>query len=265
QRLDAADEAGPGHAHAHRLRVVTVDAADRVEVARVVELLGKLLVGQLVGLLETLHDVAAAELAVDRDDRGVAMEARARLRLGQPLGRLLIGQHEGVAAPVAVVDREGVAEEHPLEPGVALDLLLGKGLAARVAAVLGMGHERRAEVAVVLRWPVLAPLGGIGVVLVDLDDAHVGRPLLGLALEDADQQRGRGRGRCGDGDEDGDIGDGPSHGFTSSARSGPPSPAVSPWPTLAWQWTHRTLSGTSCATIASWQRRQFSWRIRALF
>src|SRR5262249_41632955 len=51
----------------------------------------------------------------------------------------------------------------------------------------------------------------------------------------------------------------------SSARSGPPSPAVSPWPTLAWQWTHRTLSGTSCATIASWQRRQFSWRIRALF
>ena len=43
---------------------------------------------------------------------GVAVQAGAGLRpLGDAPGLLLVGEHVGVAAPVAVVDGEGVAGE----------------------------------------------------------------------------------------------------------------------------------------------------------
>src|SRR5262252_7773194 len=52
-----------------------------------------------------------------------------------------------------------------------------------------LGLERGALVAVVLARPVLAPLDRIGVVLSHLHEANVGDVLLGLALEDVDEQR----------------------------------------------------------------------------
>ena len=81
-------------------------------------------------------DVAVAEPAVGRDHRGVAVQARARLRaLGDALGLLLVVEHVGVAAALAEVERERVAGEHALQPRVRLEPLTSRQrLAAAVAA-----------------------------------------------------------------------------------------------------------------------------------
>ncbi len=71
---------------------------------------------------EALEHVARAEPAVGRDHGRVAVQAVAGLRtLGHALRLLLVGEHVGVAAPVAVVDRERVAGEQALEPRIAFD------------------------------------------------------------------------------------------------------------------------------------------------
>ena len=68
--------------------------------------------------LEALHHVAAARLAVGRDDRGVAVQAGARLlELLDALGVVLVLEHEGVAAALAVVHAERIAGEDALAAG----------------------------------------------------------------------------------------------------------------------------------------------------
>ena len=145
-------------------------------------------VAQLADALEALLDLLggaalgqrlAAELAVERHDRGVAVQTVSRL-LGLArhvaLGELLILEHEGVAAAVAVVHREEVAGEDAGEPGVALGLLRRERALGtdQPAAVLGARRLGGAPVAVVLSRPVDAPLLGVDVVLGDLDQLEEG-------------------------------------------------------------------------------------------
>src|SRR5690606_38668215 len=153
----ALDEAGPGDAQRHRLGIVAVDAAHRMRVTAFVELLTQILITVLIALFEPGHRIAAAELAIERHDRGMTMQAGSRLRLAQALGRLLVREHVGMTPAVAVVDRERVAEEHAFQPRIALDLLLRQRLAAAVAPEPRLGGERGPEVAVVLGGPVAPP------------------------------------------------------------------------------------------------------------
>ena len=98
-----------------------------------------------------------AEPAVGRDDRGVAVQARAGLRaLGDALGLLLVQQHVGVAAAVAVVDGEGVAGEHARQPRDR-SRPSRRGIGASPPPYLVRRRLDRALVAVVLARPVLAP------------------------------------------------------------------------------------------------------------
>ncbi len=94
------------------------------------------------------------------------MHAGAGLRLGLALGLFLVGEHIGMAAPVAVVDGKRIAQEHALEPRIAFDLFLRQGLAAAVAAEAVRVACGGPLVGVVLLRPVGAPLGRIGVVSV---------------------------------------------------------------------------------------------------
>ena len=134
QRRDASQKPRARDAQSHRLGIVAVHAAHRMPVAAIVKLLVHFRVRELVRGVEAFHGVAAPELAVKGHDRRVAVEARARLGFRQALGGLLVEEHERVAAPVAVVDGERVPPKHPLQPLVALDFLLGQGLAPRAAA-----------------------------------------------------------------------------------------------------------------------------------
>ena len=174
QRLDAANEPGSGDPQRHRLGVMTIHTAHGVGLPRLVEHGADLLIALLVGLVQTLHRIAVPELAIQRHDRGVAVQTGARLRFREALRRLLILQHVGVAASVSVVDGERVAEEHALEPGIALDLLLWHGLVPAMPAEACFRRPGRALVAVVLGGPVLAPDGRIGRVVIDLDHPHEG-------------------------------------------------------------------------------------------
>ena len=115
------------------------------------------------------------------------MQAGAGLRFGLPLGLLLVVEHVGVAAAVAVVERERVPEEHAPEPRVAFDLLRGQGLTAAVSAKARASRFGCALIAVVLPRPVDAPMGWVGVVLPDFDEAHRAAPRFGLAFVYVDQ------------------------------------------------------------------------------
>ena len=55
----------------------------------------------------------------------MTVQAGAGLRLGLPFRLLLVDEHVGVTPTIPIVDGEGIAAEHALQPGVALDLLLG--------------------------------------------------------------------------------------------------------------------------------------------
>ena len=206
ERADAEQEPRARHAQLHRLRIVAVDAAHGVGALGVRELelvppatgfdepvfdhLGvRRRVRHRAERREALEDVAAAQPAVGRDHRRVAVQAIARLRHARhALGLLLIGQHVRVAAPIAIVDRERVAREQPLQPRIAVDLLVGQRLGT---AVLRAADVRRAAVSVVLARPVHSPRRRVGRLLVDLDQAQVGILRLLLALEDVHEQRHR--------------------------------------------------------------------------
>ena len=83
-------------------------------------------------LLEALLDVALADEAVEGEVRRVALEARAGLLLLRHApGLLLVEEHVDVPAPVAVVERERVAGEDALQPGLPVELLLGQPAVAR--------------------------------------------------------------------------------------------------------------------------------------
>src|SRR5690348_15365772 len=91
QRRDAVDEAWPSDAQLHGLRIVAIGARDRVRVALLLEPRVRSLVAQRRDDLEALHDIATASLAVGGDDRGMAMQTGARLRLlAHALGLLLV-------------------------------------------------------------------------------------------------------------------------------------------------------------------------------
>jgi hypothetical protein len=88
----------------------------------------------------------------------MALQAGAGLLLlGHALGLALVGEHVGVAALLAVVDREGVAVEERAQQRVAVELL--DVLAAAVVRALDVDG---ALVGVVLAREALAPLGRVG-------------------------------------------------------------------------------------------------------
>jgi len=195
ERLDPRDEGRPRHPRRHRLRVVAVDARHRIldeRPALIVLDVVSVAVRHTGYRLEALLDVTLADEAVEREVRRVTLQTRPRLlSLGDALRALLVEQRVGVATPVAVVEREGIAREDALEPGIALELLrCGIGVAARESptAVLRAGGFRGPEVRVVLVRPVAAPDARIHRVLSDLDDPHEGLPRLLLALEDVGQE-----------------------------------------------------------------------------
>ena len=192
----------------HRRGVVAVDARDRMA-----DQLARLGVGHRVDRLESLDEVATAGLHVGAVDRGVAVEARARLlRHVLAFGEGLVLEHVGVPALLAEVDRKRVARPHRPEARILGEPRLGHHRA-------GIGRRRRARhrfappvaraylvhgaaVAVVLEREVLAPHRRILGVVAKLDNPVEGIPRLLLALEDVDQERGdpgprRGRGQCG--------------------------------------------------------------------
>ncbi len=95
------------------------------------------------------------------------------MRNVEAVGLLLVLQHVGVAAAVTIINREGIAEEHALQPWVALYLLLGERFTATVSAEAGAGRERGKLVALVLFGPVDTPWLRIGGVFSDLHESHV--------------------------------------------------------------------------------------------
>ncbi len=187
-------------------RIVTIDAAHRVRARRRARNGRRRAAGdrirrpvlttsawaspirQLAQRLEPLEHIAAAQPAVGRNHRGVTLQAGARLRpLGDALGLLLILQHVGVAAAVAIVDGERVAGEHPGEPRERRRLLCRQRLRP---AESRLRRLRGALVVVVFARPVHAPRRRVGGLFADLDQPDVWIPRLLLALEDRRQQAG---------------------------------------------------------------------------
>ena len=196
ERGDPLDEARAGDPERHRLRVVAVDAGDRV----LDEVLG-LHVGHGVDLLEAFDQVAVARLLVGEVDRRVAVKARARLLDLLSLGEELVFEHVGMAPLFAEISREGVAGPQRLEPRILLDLRLrddgarvGVSRRARngfASAEAGADLVDGLHVPVVLHREVLAPDLRILGLVVELDDAEEGVISLFLLLEDVDEQRRR--------------------------------------------------------------------------
>ncbi|MNS78651.1 hypothetical protein D3C72_1122740 [compost metagenome] len=191
---DALEEARAGHAQAHRLGVVAVDARDRVG-----HVLDRLAIGHLVDDLEALDQVAVAGLLVGHVDRGVAMQTGAGLLGGVlALGEDLVFEHVGVAALLAEVLREGVARPHDLEARILFQprlrdhragVRLGGGARHGLGpAVLGAGLVDGAHVAVVLEREVAAPDGGVHGLVGQLDHLLEGGAGLVLALGDVHEQ-----------------------------------------------------------------------------
>jgi hypothetical protein len=137
-------------------------------------------VGHGAEFLETFLDLRLAIFGAGGDagfqaglyvcgyDGGVAVEAGAGLfEMGDALGLVLVLEHVGVAAFLAVIDGEGVAFEDLAPAGVLIEFLEGVG-----AAVLGALDVHGAFIGVVLARVVFAPDGGIDGVVVDVDDAE---------------------------------------------------------------------------------------------
>src|SRR5206468_1295810 len=127
ERLDAGDETRPRDADRHRLGLVAVHAGQRVldeRLPAIVLQIAGLAVGHGRDPLEPILDVALADEPIESEVRGVTLQARAGLlALCHAPGLFLIEQRVEVAAPVAVVERESVAREDPLEPRIAVELL----------------------------------------------------------------------------------------------------------------------------------------------
>jgi len=195
ERPDPLEEGGAGDAQLHRLRVVTVDAGDRM-----LEVLPGLAVRHLVEPLEAGEDVAVAEPLVDDVERGVAVRAGAGLVDDLlPLGERLVLEHVGVPALLAEIDREGVAVPHRHEAWILLEPRLrhhrarvgvGRGARHRLAAAEAGPHlVHGTDVMVVLEGEVLPPDRRIVGVVVELDDAEERVAGLRLPLGDVHQQR----------------------------------------------------------------------------
>jgi hypothetical protein len=105
---------------------------------------------------------------------------RAAALLLDALGVILVVQHVGMAAGLAVVEREGIAGPHGSEPRIGIEFLLGNGIAAAVARPLII-HS--AHVAVVLSRPVLPPDGRVDRVFAHFDHALKRHARFALALK----------------------------------------------------------------------------------
>ena len=200
-----ANEARARDAQLHALRIVAIDAAHRVSAVHVLkrrrraagdwirgaglhDLGVRFAIRQLAERLEPLEHVAAAQSAIRRNHRGVALQAGAGLRpLGDALGLLLVLEHVRVAATVAIVDRERVAGEHARQPGKRRGFLCRQRFRP---AESRLRRLRGALVVVVLARPVHAPGRRVGRLLADLDQTDVRIARLLLALEDRRQQCG---------------------------------------------------------------------------
>src|SRR5262249_33661867 len=136
--LNTFDEGRSGHPDRHGFRVMAVDAGYRVGMAARVQFRAQILIRESIRCLEPGHGIAVSDLPVQRHHRSMTMEARPRLRFGEPLRMLLILEHVRMPAAVAVVERKGVAEKHPLEPRIALDLLLWQRFAATMSSEASM-------------------------------------------------------------------------------------------------------------------------------
>src|SRR4029077_12888278 len=83
ERFDADDESGAGDAQFHGLGIVTIDTAHGMGdelVALVIHKVVGFLIGHGADLFKALHDVAFADHAIGRNDRGVTVQASAGLR-----------------------------------------------------------------------------------------------------------------------------------------------------------------------------------------
>ena len=139
---------GAGHPQGHGLRVVAVDAGERMleqRLALVVPHAVRLFVGHAGYLLEALRDVTLADEAVQGEICRVTLDARARLfLLGHSTRLLLIEEGVRVAPAVAVVEGKGVAGEDASEPRLPFELLLrGSAVAGAEASapVLRCGRQ----------------------------------------------------------------------------------------------------------------------------
>ena len=206
--FDAGDEAGPRDANRHRLGLVAVDAGDRMLDERllfVVLHIARVAVRHPGDLLEALADVALAGEAIEREVGRVTLDARAGLLLlGHPPRRFLVEERVGVTAPVAVIERERVAREDALEPGIAAELLLGGPAVARpepASTVFRRRRQRGLQIGVVLHRPVLAPHPRVERVLGHVDEPNERLPRFLLALEDVRQEREQQHGDARDPDQ----------------------------------------------------------------
>ena len=97
---DGLHERRPGDPQRHGLRVVAVDAGDRV-----LHGLANLGIGhvRVADDVEAFHQVGVAEFEVGGDDRCVAVDAHGRGRKLLALGEGLVVEHVGVAAALAII------------------------------------------------------------------------------------------------------------------------------------------------------------------
>jgi len=259
--LDPLDERRPGDPQRHRLRIVAVQAADRM-----FDQLRGVRVGHLVHRVEAGLGVPVAQLVHQDDRRGVAVEARARLLelgAGHPQRVALVGEHPLVTARLAVVDRERVPLPHRDQPRVCLDLA-GRGELARVVLRgrarddLVLRHLGGPPERLVLQREVLPPHRRVLRLVGHLD--HLEERLLGLAasLDDADQQRDDGdRHECSaDQEHRGEkpeLALGGRLGFVGHR-------AHLRCPTLLWHW--RQLIALSCVRVPSISETSEPWQYR---
>jgi hypothetical protein len=158
---------------------------------------------------EALHHVALAELVINRDHGGMAVQACAG-RVGLlAFGERLVLKHVGVAAALAIVLGEGVAGPHGLEARIFFQLgtgddrtricIGGRARQGFAAAVLGANLVNGAEVEVVLHGEIFSPDCRVGHGVIEFDDAVKGVPRFLLALKDIDEQsRDREDRNCGE-------------------------------------------------------------------
>jgi hypothetical protein len=96
---------------------MTVDAGDGMS-----DELSCLEEWHLIELFESFHEIAVTQFRIRNDDRSVTVQAGARLFHDVGAFRVgLIFEHEGMAAFLAKILREGVTGPHDLETWIFLD------------------------------------------------------------------------------------------------------------------------------------------------
>jgi hypothetical protein len=163
---DAVQKRRPRDAEGQRVGVVTVEARNRM-----FDKLPRLFEGHRTDDFKPPHDrflpVCFVRgharlqplLAIGRQHRRMAVQTGPRLLdLVNPLGGVLVGQHVGVAAGLAIVDAEGIAGKQRPQPRVFVQPLERLAVAAAIAGPLAID---RPQIAVVLPRKVLGPLGRI--------------------------------------------------------------------------------------------------------